>query len=433
MPKKPCKDNQIRNPDSGRCVNKDGKVGKEILKKIASAKAQKKSPKSPKKPSPKPNKQCPDDKVYNHISHRCVKKDGKIGKEILKKIAEAKAQKKSPKKVSPKKVSPKKVSPKKVSPKKVSPKKVSPKKVTLECRNKIEGLSQEDTKDIPKEKLIKVWHGYCYNIDYLVEYLISNKGLNMDPIVPNKYKLWRTQNEQSRIINHKGLDKDIKNRYIETRKQYIKEQEKFIEILTLDKDNVRLLNAIPLLAHIFGLSTLNDIKIAKEKFLELLNKNKYKDTWNNLDIYGWTLGELISQSADTCNHAMSTVFYKHYIGLYYILTHKYKINIKLSEHVYKLSDNIYLHLIPAFQMKKTKATVHIVYVDDTQIQYMDTGDFSINANGKYEIYISEYTKDFAKKVYKEITEILGESPSYKVKTMFTYFYNISSIYKSLEF
>jgi hypothetical protein len=49
-----------------------------------------------------------------------------------------------------------------------------------------------------------------------------------------------------------------------------------------------LLNAIPLLAHIFGLSTLNDIKIAKEKFLELLNKNKYKDTWNNLDIYGWT-------------------------------------------------------------------------------------------------------------------------------------------------
>lgn len=51
--KKPCKDNQIRNRDSGRCVNKYGKVGKEILKKIAAEKAQKKSPKSPKKASPK--------------------------------------------------------------------------------------------------------------------------------------------------------------------------------------------------------------------------------------------------------------------------------------------------------------------------------------------------------------------------------------------
>jgi hypothetical protein len=164
MPNKECPDDKIYNRISHRCVKKDGKVGKEILKKIAAAKALKKSPKkaskspkkaspkkvypkkspkkvSPKKPSPKkvspkknikPNKECPDDKVYNRISHRCVKKDGKVGKEILKKIAAAKAQKQSPKspKTSPKKASPKKASPKKTSPKKASPKKVSPKKVS---------------------------------------------------------------------------------------------------------------------------------------------------------------------------------------------------------------------------------------------------------------------------------------------------------------
>jgi hypothetical protein len=63
--------------------------------------------------------------VFNTVSKRCVSREGKIGKKILK------DNKTPPKKVSPKKVSPKKVSPKKVSPKKVSLKKVSLKKVSL--------------------------------------------------------------------------------------------------------------------------------------------------------------------------------------------------------------------------------------------------------------------------------------------------------------
>jgi hypothetical protein len=70
-------------------------------------------------------KKCADDEILNPATNRCVKKSGKIGKELLKKQA---ARTPSPKKSSPKK---KKSSPKKVSPKKKtpSPKKVSPKKV----------------------------------------------------------------------------------------------------------------------------------------------------------------------------------------------------------------------------------------------------------------------------------------------------------------
>ncbi len=33
MPKKPCKKDQIRNPDTGRCVKKTGRIGKAILDK----------------------------------------------------------------------------------------------------------------------------------------------------------------------------------------------------------------------------------------------------------------------------------------------------------------------------------------------------------------------------------------------------------------
>jgi len=160
MSNKQCPDDKIYNPMSHRCVKKDGKIGKEILKKIADAKAHKKSPKSPKaspkKASPKsppknikPNKVCPDDKIYNPMSHRCVKKDGKIGKEILKKIAAEKAQKKSPKspKASPKKLSPKKLSPKKASPKKLSPKKLSPKSPKASPKK----LSPKSPKASPKK------------------------------------------------------------------------------------------------------------------------------------------------------------------------------------------------------------------------------------------------------------------------------------------
>jgi len=161
-PKKPCKDNQIRNRDSGRCVNKDGKIGKEILKKISEAakvknnSPKKSSPKSIKKYKGSKKKPCKDNQIRNRDSGRCVNKDGKIGKEILKKIAEAKAspKKSSPKKASPKKPSPKKSSPKKQSIKKSSPKKSSPKKSSPKSKvARTQVLSPK--KSSPKSKVAK--------------------------------------------------------------------------------------------------------------------------------------------------------------------------------------------------------------------------------------------------------------------------------------
>ena len=73
---KPCpEDNQIRNPKSGRCVSKMGAIGKKILKE------QKNKP-SPKKQEIKP---CPNEnEIRNPKTNRCVSKMGAIGKKILK-------------------------------------------------------------------------------------------------------------------------------------------------------------------------------------------------------------------------------------------------------------------------------------------------------------------------------------------------------------
>ena len=104
---KQCKDNQVLNPKSNRCVSRTGKIGKKFLKDLG---------------------ECPPEKVFNPVSKRCVSRTGKVGKKLL--SGKMSPKKMSPKKMSPKKMSPKKMSPKKMSPKKMSPKKMSPKKMS---------------------------------------------------------------------------------------------------------------------------------------------------------------------------------------------------------------------------------------------------------------------------------------------------------------
>ena len=60
---KECKPTQIRNPQTRRCVNRNGKIGKEILGYV----------KEPCKPT----------QMRNPHTRRCVNQNGKIGKEIL--------------------------------------------------------------------------------------------------------------------------------------------------------------------------------------------------------------------------------------------------------------------------------------------------------------------------------------------------------------
>jgi hypothetical protein len=123
---KQCKDNQVLNPKSNRCVSRTGKIGKSLLK------------------------SCSDDKVFNPITKRCVSRTGKVGKKLLSgKMSPKKMslKKMSPKKMSPKKMYPKKMSPKKMSPKKMSPKKMSPKKMSPKFNNAINNIKKLESAD----------------------------------------------------------------------------------------------------------------------------------------------------------------------------------------------------------------------------------------------------------------------------------------------
>jgi len=89
--KKECTPDKIRNPASGRCVKRDGKIGKKLLGEEPAKKTGSKKSAS--------KKECTPDKIRNPASGRCVKKDGKIGKKLLGEEPEKK--KSSPKKKSP--------------------------------------------------------------------------------------------------------------------------------------------------------------------------------------------------------------------------------------------------------------------------------------------------------------------------------------------
>jgi serine/threonine protein kinase len=63
---KKCPEDKILNPKTNICVKRDGKIGKSLIKKSSIV------------------KKCPEDKILNPKTNRCVKKDGKIGKSLFK-------------------------------------------------------------------------------------------------------------------------------------------------------------------------------------------------------------------------------------------------------------------------------------------------------------------------------------------------------------
>ena len=236
---------------------------------------------------------------------------------------------------------------------------------TGKCLNDTDILSQEEIKDISKEKIIHIWNRHCFDIDYLVEYLISSNNLNRDPSKQTD-ELWKDDTERLNIINHPGLDKEIKKRYNEMLKKVKKEEEKFIENLTSDEDKINFLNMIALVGTIclndeaFSFSDnekgLEFIKAQKaiEKFLSVLNERQDKQIWFNLKIYGNSLQEIVKIIKDTCIHGIGRMLLEYYISVYYLITNTYKQKLELSKYIIKISDKKYITHQISTQFPKRK-------------------------------------------------------------------------------
>ena len=93
MPPKTCPPDKIFNPATGRCVKKDGRKGKEILQN---------QPTPQPTPGPQPTKQCKPEEILNPATKRCVKRTGRIGQKLLKEQGQNQSPTSHP--ASPKKV-----------------------------------------------------------------------------------------------------------------------------------------------------------------------------------------------------------------------------------------------------------------------------------------------------------------------------------------
>jgi len=75
-----CPSGKIRNPVTGRCVSKEGKIGKSLLKGKTSPRKSSKSRKSKKVTV---SNDCTPDKIKNPSTGRCVSRTGAIGKKLV--------------------------------------------------------------------------------------------------------------------------------------------------------------------------------------------------------------------------------------------------------------------------------------------------------------------------------------------------------------
>lgn len=120
-----CPSNKICNPKTGRCVLKSGAIGKALLKKRSSPKKASRQSRrvsrlksSPKRGSGKcTGVNCPSNKICNPKTGKCVLKNGVIGKKLIKHSSRKKSSRRKSRRVSRRKSSRRKSSPKKASEK----------------------------------------------------------------------------------------------------------------------------------------------------------------------------------------------------------------------------------------------------------------------------------------------------------------------------
>jgi hypothetical protein len=73
MSSKKCKKDEILNPETNRCVKRNGVVGKKVIAEMN-------------------KKKCKEDEILNPASNRCVKRNGAIGKKILAEMKKSKSK-----------------------------------------------------------------------------------------------------------------------------------------------------------------------------------------------------------------------------------------------------------------------------------------------------------------------------------------------------
>ena len=214
------------------------------------------------------------------------------------------------------------------------------------CRNLTTFISMENLTEVSLDKFIKLSNGYGYDIDELVEYMVSTKCKNINPSDPTKNsKIWNSEYELTSIINNSHLDPEILKRYKEVQIDLQKEKENLINIV---ENNVEILELIAET----GFKLLNDnissfsdnpddFKISQTQLLTLkdkLNSNKEKDQLLNLYVEDKTIGEVLDSAHTACIHGIGVSLMSFYATWWRRLQQKNK-DISLSKYFMKIDYN----------------------------------------------------------------------------------------------
>lgn len=106
---------------------------------------------------------------------------------------------------------------------------ISVKQQKISCINKETFVCFVPFDEVADEKFIKLSNGYGYDIDELVEAMISSKDQNVNPAdTTSSTKIWIDEAEKESIFNHEGLDEKIKERYFIMLDEMIEEEKKII-------------------------------------------------------------------------------------------------------------------------------------------------------------------------------------------------------------
>lgn len=164
----PCPEGKVINPVTGRCVKADGKIGKKVMKTQALH-------------TPRAREECPSGKIINPATGRCVNVDGKIGKSILSKqqLASMKLLKTVKSKT-----------------KNLDKKQLLLRKIKQQCNNDTDPISFDKFEDLSEEQLLNVVEigvgdkKHCYLLDNIYgvyETAVKSNKKPKDPLNPSHY------------------------------------------------------------------------------------------------------------------------------------------------------------------------------------------------------------------------------------------------------
>jgi len=177
--KNDCPDGKIENPITKRCITINGKIYKDLVKQGVLQPIEQQNKES----SNQQKRDCKEDEQINPLTKRCLKIGSYLWKKLVKEgIIKVNDAEKSN------------------SNKKSSSRDKSIGKNKKQCNNHSTFLMFEDIDNVKEDDLIKTQNGYCFSATELMDFINSNEFKNINP-----------HNPQLELLTEKEIDVVLKN------------------------------------------------------------------------------------------------------------------------------------------------------------------------------------------------------------------------------